>query len=93
MPLVGGVVEIYSGYPPWGDRLPLEVDRAQLDEVRCTIAALSDFSREYDREIAIEYGGELIGTIVAGAPHPTLTEGLLGPWEQQLARREGGGAP
>lgn len=90
LPLVGCVLETSSRYPPWGARLPAEIDRAQLDEMQAVVSALCTFSREYDHEIVIEYNGDGIGAIVEGVPSKELQAGFLADWERRVALQKPG---
>lgn len=89
---VGGVLEIFSALPPWGDRLPTSIDRAHLEEVALIVESMSRFSRDADVDIVFELDGESIGMIDAGVPDDSLTDVLLGEWRRVLAEREGGTA-
>jgi hypothetical protein len=87
---VGVFVELYSGFPPWKDRLPVGVDRAQLEDVRYLIATLAELSRAMALDLAVEYAGETIGEIVNGEPDEGVTIGLLGEWQRSLDARVAG---
>jgi hypothetical protein len=84
---VGGVIDLYSGFPPWGDRLPIEVDRAQLADVKFIVEKLAKLSAELQSEIAFEYNDESIGWIERGVPDRSITEGWIGEWERAIAAR------
>lgn len=86
--IIGGVLEIYSGLPPWGERLPTDVDRAQLEEVRSVVDALREFSAARDLTIALELDGDSTGWIERGNPDELITVALLGEWERVLRERE-----
>ena len=45
---------MYSAIPPWGERLPLAVERAQLKEVRHLIELLARFSAESGVDVGFE---------------------------------------
>lgn len=82
---VGAVLRVYSALPPWGDRLPPEVDRAHLEEVESVIDALSRFSSNTGHEIAVELDGAQLGWIEKGSPDRSLAEGLLYEWRNNLS--------
>ncbi len=86
---VGGVVQLYSAFPPWGERLPLSVRRAQYDEVFAIVERMKDFSRTRGVDIVFEYAGESIGDIEGGVADKMLAVGLLGEWDREL-RKLGG---
>jgi hypothetical protein len=81
---VGGSIELYSGRAPWDERLPAEVDRAHLDEVRTIVDALAIFSAETRHEIAFELNGAQGGWVEKGVPDNSLLVGLLEEWERSL---------
>lgn len=85
---VAGFVKLYSGFPPWCDRLPRSVDRAQLEGVRAVVDAMAAVSAAAHVDIVFEYADEAIGWIQGGAPDDSLTVGLLGEWERVLRERE-----
>jgi len=85
---VGVFVEVYSGFPPWGDRLPAAVDRSQYEDVRVLVERLAQFSREIDDDIVVEFEGEAIGWIEDGKPDRGLAVGLLGEWRRTVEERE-----
>jgi hypothetical protein len=93
LPLVGGSLQVFSGYPPWGERIPRQLDRAQFDDVSATIDALREFSREHGLEIAVEYNGSSAGWIRDGVADELITETLLGAWERALNRSSQGDTP
>ena len=86
---MGGILELYSGWPPWGERLPPEIDRAQLEEVETVIDALSEFSAQTGLPIEFELEGDSVGSIVRGTPDESLAETLLGEWRKSLQARRG----
>jgi hypothetical protein len=81
---VGGVLELFSALPPWGDRLSPEVDRAQYDEVTFLVGLLSDFSKSTGQQICIELEGTQVGWIERGVPDEGIEKGLLSEWERAL---------
>lgn len=93
LPLVGGVLELHSAYPPWRERLPASVEREELEATQAVVSALTEFSRTYDLELALELDGDQIGVITAGVPDEALTKGFLGAWEGRLQAREGKQSP
>ncbi len=81
---VGGVLEIYSALPPWGEVLPREIDQAHYEEVEAIVIALCELSKETDAEIGLELGGEQVGWIQKGVADRGISEILLGEWKKAL---------
>ncbi len=81
---VGGFMELYSGRVPWDERLPVEVDRAHLDEVRTIVDALAIFSAETRHEIAFELNGAQVEWVEKGVPDNSLRVGILEELERSL---------
>jgi hypothetical protein len=82
--IVGGVLDLYSAFPPWGGQLPSQVDRQQLQDAEAVVDAMTEFSAGTGHSIIFMYEGEDIGAIDAGDPDDGLTEGLLGEWRRAL---------
>lgn len=87
---LGVILDVYSGHPPWGDRLPVDVDAVQLEEVRALIEALAGLSRDLGEEIECHLGDTYVGSIEQGTPDRLIREGLLAEWERQLESRRAG---
>lgn len=81
---VGGVLKIYSARGNLAAKLPLEVDRQHLEEVRTVIDALRSFSAVTGHELELELSGVHVGTIANGKPDRLIEEGLLAEWEKAL---------
>jgi hypothetical protein len=86
---VGGILRLYSALPPWGERLPLAIDRALLEEVRHLIKALARFSAESGVDIGFEVDGEAVGWIAGGEADESLAVGFIGEWGSHLESRHG----
>jgi len=84
---IGGVLQVYSALPPWGDKLPKDVDAANLDEVKSLVRALKQFSSAHGVEIEFELGGIDVGAIRNGSSNQNLAEGLLDEWGRMLNGR------
>lgn len=82
-----GILKLYSAQPPWGELLPEEVDRAQLDEATLLVERLTRFSAEQGVELEFELDGETVGSIDRGVVSRDLAEGLLGEWRRTLEGR------
>lgn len=81
---LGGVLQLYSTWPPEGAQLPKELDQASLDDVKALVASLISFSSKTGHEIEFELEGEPVGSIRGGEPDRMLREGFLGEWERSL---------
>ena len=81
---VGGVMKLYSSFPPWDDKLPAAVDRAQYDEVVEIVDRMKEFSLSRGVDIVFEYDGEFVGKIRKGIANDSLSVGLLGEWGRAL---------
>ena len=81
----GVILDLYSAHPPWGARLPRDIDRMQFEEVSVLVRALSDLSHDTGDEIECHLGDTYVGSIVAGRPDQLIAEGLLGEWARVLA--------
>ena len=86
---VGGVLRLYSGRGHWADKLPVDVDRKHLEEVRAVIDALRSFSAMTGHELELELNGVHLGTIADGSPDRLISEGFLLAWEQTLRSKAG----
>jgi hypothetical protein len=89
---LGGVLELFCGHPPWGDRLPADIDAAQLRETRDLLQQLCSLSNETG-PFVVWFDGEEIGEIADGRMCRSLQEGLLEEWARSLASRSEGGGP
>jgi hypothetical protein len=83
---LGGILRVYSAWPPEGEALPKDLDRANFDDVKTLVEALAAFSSKTGHEIAFELKGEHVGTIRLGKPDRLLQDGFLGEWERSLKR-------
>jgi hypothetical protein len=84
---LGGILELYSMWPPEGAQLPKELDQANFDDVKTLVASLIAFSSRTGHELDLELAGEPVGSIRGGEPDRILREGFLGEWEQSLKAR------
>src|SRR5688500_8188516 len=58
---VGGLIYLYSVYPPWDAAISKETDRAQLGDVEAVIEAMSKFSQRTRWSVGFAYNHEDIG--------------------------------
>lgn len=84
---IGLAAEVLSGFPPWGDRIPVDVDRVEWDDVSLLVQKFADFSRQQNVEIVVEFDGEAIGWIKNGSVDSGLTETLLCEWRRSIDAR------
>lgn len=82
---VGGLLLVYSAFPPW--ELPLDADKQHFEEVTWLIEALRRFSGEHNLAIEFELDGTFVGSVEDGRIDRTLAEGFLGEWRRELERR------
>ncbi|WP_433040210.1 hypothetical protein [Dactylosporangium sp. CS-033363] len=88
--LVGGtsfVLSIHTARPPWDEALDPATDRAHLDEVKDLLGELCRISAEHGTEFAVDFAGEMIGTIEDGQMDTSLEVGLLAEWQRVLDHR------
>jgi hypothetical protein len=78
-------VQIHSALPPWGERLPVEVDEAEFRQTSSLLEALTKLSLELGFQGEVELDGTWIGTIDRGRADRGVTEVLLSEWERGLA--------
>jgi hypothetical protein len=89
---LGGVLQVYCGHPPWGDKLPVDIDAAQFRETRELLQDLCSLSREMG-PFVVWFDGEEIGDIADGRIDRSLREGLLQEWERTVRSRSKPGGP
>ena len=83
---LGGVFYVYCGHAPWADRLPTDVDAAQLRETRGLLQELGALSAEVG-PLAVWFDGEEIGQVVDGQLDRVLQSERLQEWERNLSAR------
>lgn len=81
---LGVFTHLCSSHPPWGENIPLDLDRAQLEDVRFLVDAVATLSVAAAETIVVEYDGEAIGWIEAGAADDGIRVGLLDQWRRAL---------
>lgn len=80
----GGVLQIYSALPPWGDRLPKEIDCQHFHEVAWLVARLSEFSQSFKCEFRLQLDDTHVGFVGDGKPDRSVQQGLLDEWKRVL---------
>ena len=63
---IGAFVKLYSSYPPWGERLPIDIARAQYNEVKAIVDAMMAHSLSRHLDLVFEYDDEAVGFIEGG---------------------------
>lgn len=86
IPILGGLLRIYSALPPW--KLPADLDRQHLNEVNWLVEKLCEFSAREQIIFEFELENDFVGLIENGTPDRTLQEGLIGEWRRGLDKRE-----
>lgn len=81
---VGGMLKIYTALPPWGDKLPKEIDRQHYEEVNLVVQHMRRLSGETGITIGFELDGTAVGWIQLGKLDRMLEVGLLGEWKKAL---------
>lgn len=84
---IGGVLELYSAHPPWGEYLPKQMDACQLDECKRIVNSLIAFSQSHGCEFTLSLENQDIGEISHGHADYGVSEIFLAEWERALAQR------
>jgi hypothetical protein len=77
---LGGTLEVFSALPP--SKLPIDVDRKQLEDVAALVAAVQRFSADTGAVFEFQLGDTFVGAIEAGKISATLQVGLLDEWSR-----------
>ena len=80
----GGAMRMYSALPPWGEKLPREVDVQHFEEVNLLVDELCRLSREFDCEFVLQLDRTPVGNIGQGKPDDFFRQGLLEEWKKGL---------
>ena len=86
---LGGLFRLYSSYAP--EKLPTEVDRIHLEEVKEIVRQVQRFSQEKQVVFCFELDQDQIGWIENGAVDELMQLSLLDEWEKALQGEEEGG--
>ena len=86
--ILGGLFSLYSAYAP--TKLPEEVDRIHLEEVKEIVRQVQGFSAERKLTFTFELDQEEVGEIKDGKLDEALQVVLLEEWEKALREDEGG---
>ncbi len=78
-------LRMYSALPPWGEKLPKEVDLQHLQETEFLIEELVKLSKQSGCNFRLQFDRSPIGKIVDGELDEGITVGLLGEWRKAHA--------
>lgn len=84
---LSGELTLHSAFPPWGDRLPIQTDEAELEQARALISVLADASVHLGTVIALDMDDDPMGEIVDGQLDAGISEVLLGEWARTIEKR------
>ncbi len=79
-------LRMYSALPPWGEKLPKEVDLQHLQEVEFLIEELAALSKQSGCNFRVQLDRTPVGTIVRGELDEGIKVGLLGEWRKAHGR-------
>lgn len=79
--IIGGKIEILSFD---NGKLPLELDRSTLHDVKFLINGISELSRKESIEFVFELDQDFVGSIKNGNMDRCLSEAFLGEWERSI---------
>ena len=82
---VGVELELYSTFKP--NKLPIDLERRQLEDTEAVIGAVWDWSDRNGVPFEAEYAGERIGAIENGFLDDGLGITFLEAWRRSLAAR------
>ncbi len=78
----GCALRMYSALPPWGEKLPKEIDRKHLEETEFLLKDLSAFSKQSGCEFRLQLDRTPVGGIADGALDQSIQIGLIGEWRK-----------
>ena len=78
----GGAVQMYSAWPPWGEKLPKDVDRAHLHEASHVVSALCVLSAKTKWRLSLQLDHTHIGFIENGEADHGVRVVFLKEWEK-----------
>jgi hypothetical protein len=80
---VGGMFRTYSAWPPWRERLPVEIDRLHFEVFLAAVEAATIFSKHHNVEMAFELNGIDSGWIKDGVMDD-LMKSTIDEWKKGL---------
>ncbi len=78
----GFALRLYSAHPPWGDKLPKEIDRRHLDEVEFLLNEVQAISRTFNCSFKLQLDQIAMGLIEDGKMDERLRVGLVNEWRK-----------
>lgn len=78
----GGVLEMYSALPPWGTKLPREIDKRHFEEAAAIVEELCGFSRAHHCQFELQLDDTYVGSIDNGSSDSLIQIDLLGEWKK-----------
>lgn len=87
----GCALRMYSALPPWGEKLPKEIDRQHLEETEFLLKELAAFSQQSGCEFKLQLDRTPVGSIVHGAFDQSIQIGLIGEWRKAHGLSAAGG--
>ncbi len=86
---LSGELTLHSAFPPWGERLPVQTDEAELEQTRALISVLANASVQLGAPISLDMDDDPVGEIASGRLDVGISEVLLAEWERMLEKRRG----
>lgn len=84
--VVGGVLEIYSAWPP--NILSIEMDSKNLNEVEDLVGAVQKLSERENISFEFQLDTTFVGAIDDGVIDRVLLDGLLVPWRDHIREKQ-----
>jgi hypothetical protein len=80
--MFGCALRMYSALPPWGEKLPKEVDRMHLEETEFLLNELSNLSRQLGCNFRLQLDRTPVGVVSDGELDKGIRVGLVGEWRK-----------
>lgn len=78
----GCALRMYSALPPWGEKLPKEIDRDHFLETKFLVDELSQFSIRENCSFRLQLDTAFVGVIDKGSVDERIEVGLIGEWRK-----------
>lgn len=82
----GGVLEMYSAFPPWDKQLPKAIDASHFEEVSLIVDELRHFTRNFNCAFVLQLDRTQMGYIRNGEVDRSIRDGLIDEWKKALNR-------
>jgi hypothetical protein len=82
----GGVLEMYSAFPPWDKQLPKSVDASHFEEVSLILDELCRLTKQFNCTIVLQLDRTQMGYIRNGELDRSIQIGLIDEWKKALDR-------